>query len=254
MHEDSNFAGFEAIAWKWIHPLLHLASQRDLNVVGLHGRTGGIHDSYSYPDRFVLGMLNLILANTFDVINYSPHVEYILFHAPEFKNESIAHYLKNGSPKPKLVFIENHLRTGAEGSALAVARDLRLDSVNAGVMFDLYHYYRRQDHPTDPYIRWERTLSTLSWLLHQTDDAGSPIPVGIHLPIGTNPHDSLPVASIDTNMWCDLGCLIKEHPELPYIVIENQQGGLGGALPLHLDSQRDRNRRIVDCLHDTGVI
>lgn len=256
--QDSAFGGYEAIAWggqmtAWTDYLLENAKELGCNVVGLHGRTGGIHETYGGFDRVILGTLNRFILPTPDLIKRAPSVDYILIHGPELRNESYHRLLREKTSQVKLLYVENHLRPGADGQALSVAQDLRMAGVNAGVMFDLFHDFMHRRLNGDIASSWNKTLFKLRQVLEQKDFEGQAIPVGIHVPVGTKVGDSLPFDAMTPSMWQNLGSLMQTRKDIR-VVIENQQTGLGNVMPIQLASQVDRNRRIVDVLRSANII
>ena len=125
---QERFLGFEMLGWRWINPLLVQAQEQGLNVVGIHGRTGGVHDTYGLKDRITLGTLNRILIDTPELVTHGYEAAYVLIHAPETrfpKNlKAIVGHDPEHTPTVRRLFIENHIRTGGLGSAKEVAHNI----------------------------------------------------------------------------------------------------------------------------------
>lgn len=257
--QHERFAGFEMLGWLWAGKfLVEPAKDLNLKIIGIHGRTGGIHDQYALLDRAVLGGLNYLLLPTPKLVEHFKNLKYILIHGPELRIKENRLAITENAKSINTLYIENHLRPGALGSALEAARELRADGVNAGVMFDLFHFARAYDHRKNGNGLgdiWPRILSNLDMLYTQKDDEGKKIPVSIHLPLGTNKGDSLNFEEITPQMWRDLAEALKARPET-LVVIENQQ-----AFPANIvmiaswrDSQRKRNTKMLETLDKHGVI
>ncbi len=262
--EDSRFAGFEMLGWGgrmrfWTDFLIENAEKTGCNIVGIHGRTGGLHDAYSFSHRVVLGTLNNLLIPTPELVTrYGSQVSYILVHGPELRLHPNRVAIHENRYKIRQLCIENHIRPGAVGSALELVRELRFDGVNAALTFDLFHYASAHDHrPRGNGFAevWRETMRTVDWILKETDANGEPIPVKFHIPMGLNPEDSLPISEINDNMWCEFGDRLDGHPGLQ-VVIENQQQGrdLLRTTPRSRAAQRDRNKILVDTLTDARII
>jgi hypothetical protein len=201
----------------------------------------------------VLSALNRIILPTPKLITYRDQVEYILVHGPELKNNHHLELVEATLNAETTIFIENHIRPGSDGTALSIANDLRVSGVNAGVMFDLFHYFRRFNGHLSLEERWQKTVQRLQWHFRQLDENAQSIPIGIHIPVGNNRFDSLPVEAITLSMWRGLGTIINRYSPAQ-IIIENQQAGFAGAVPIKLLEQYERNRRIIDILRRAQVI
>lgn len=266
LRDDPRWRGFEMYPWRlsgmdrvwdWTEFLLRQAEDLGCNVVGIHGRTAGIHESYTLRNRLMMGVINALLLPTPDLIErYGSRVDYLLIHGPEVRLVKNRMALRQGADRVKLLYIENHIRPGALGAAVEVARELRQDRVNAGVMFDLVHYLNAYDHRDEGFRgHWETMLAAIEWASNQRDVGGRLLPFGIHLPLGTNPEDSLMIDKIDSGMWKELGRVVNSQPDV-LVVLENQQAGMGR---VYVDAasqrrQERRNRMLVDMMKDNGVI
>lgn len=266
LRNDPRWRGFEMYPWRlpgmdamwsWTDFLFKRAESLGCNVVGIHGRTGGIHESYTLGGRLEMGVINGLMLPTADLVRkYGAKVNYLLIHGPEVRLAENRVALKEKTDGINMLYVENHIRPGALGAAVEVARELRHDGVNAGVMFDLVHYLIAYDHRGGNFRDvWEQMLVTIAWAGNQTDKKGL-LPFGIHLPVGTNREDSLMIDSIDETMWRDLGQVIDVRPDT-LVVLENQQAGLMGKVHQGAGSrnkQERRNKILIDMLTDNGVI
>lgn len=250
--------GFEAIGWSWIDYLVRKAQKEDLEIVGIHGRTGGIHDGESMADRLVLGFLQRILIPTPDLIQKfaGGKVDYVLLHAPELRQRT--NFQSAVENKTKLekttLFVEGHIRRFANMTAYGAVLSLRYNGVNAGVMLDLAHETRSLDHNGDFNGRWNEVLALLDKLFKSTDLDDKKFPIGVHIPVGTNPLDSLPLDEMTDVHWRSLAGVLDGQQTL--IVIENQELLPGIIRPFGraLHDQVERNKRIIETLKRTGVI
>lgn len=261
VEDHENFLGLEVLGWRWAPVLLE---RNTLPVIGVHGRTGGIHDCYNIPHQATLGLLNgLILSTPELVTEYGARDGYVLIHSPEIRKTvnyiAITGDEENGIPRPdiNLLFIENHIRPGALGAAVESALKLRARGVRVGVMMDVFHLLSEYDGHESLNERWADSLH----LMHHQLEALAKYPdvrIGFHIPMGTKVDDSLPIAQLSPNMWRDLGNVMhctQERGDI-VVVIEDQQAGLGaiGGSPTMRNKVRSYNQMIFDLLGENGVI
>lgn len=245
--DRSNFKGFEMIGWGgwfhlWTNFLISEAGKKGCNVVGIHGRMGTeITHNPLKNLRARIGS-SLLLDTPYLVNNYGNKLNYILLHAPELDISNTRQLVVDSSHIINQLFVENHLSIDSLGKAIGTVKQLRSEGVNAGIMFDLFHYFNshNQRHALD--ARWRE-------LLHQVDrvlNGQEGIPTGLHIPVGTNKIDSFPEEVTD-RIWLDLGILVNEHPET-VLVIENRQRGLNQLFPTdkEISIQGERNARLLD--------
>ena len=175
---------------------------------GMHLRTGGIHEAYSWKDRAILAGLNWAMVNT-----------------PEARNENVKFAMRI---KPDTFFyIEIHKHVGAYGTSVAVARDGVMSGLKVGVMFDLWHDFESLNHHNDDAKKIKLLVSNLEWVLQQAKQENIS-GVGLHIPLGLS--DCLPKHN-QANILYSVGKLINEPRYSKYvkhIVLENQ--------PLPLDA------------------
>lgn len=231
---DPRFKGFEMVGWGgrhmrfWTEFLIKNAQKTGCNIVGIHGRTGGLHDTYSLLHRIQLGTLNHLIIPTTDLVRrYGTKFSYILVHTPELRLRENRVVIHEHRGDIRQLSVENHIRPGAVGSALELVRELRRDGVNAALTFDLVHYTTAHDHrPRTNGFRdtWNDMLRTVDWILGERDASGAPIPVNFHVPVGVNPADSLPTREITDAMWSALGARLDGRDDVR-IVMEYQSSG-----------------------------
>ncbi|MEK7091318.1 MAG: hypothetical protein AAB887_02315 [Patescibacteria group bacterium] len=143
LHREG-FVGFEMFPWGWLkgtEAILKQAGELKIPMAAIHGRTGGIHDAYSWADRMILMTLNEIMPDSVSLIkNFGRRVPRILLHAPEFRNSGLIRYLADNSRVVKDLSVENHMHIGASGTALEVALVLKRAGVEGvSLTFDLFH-------------------------------------------------------------------------------------------------------------------
>ena len=253
------FLGFEMLGWKWMNPLLTQASEQGCNIIGIHGRTGGVNDTYGLKDRIVLGTLNRILINTPELVTHGHEVGYVLIHAPEARvTKNLAAIVGNDpehKPTVKRLFVENHIRTGRLGSAKEVAQYLNGEGVSTGVMIDLVHLMNAYDHRNSFADQWRFCLPLVQKTFEEFSTYSPDIKLGLHVPVGTKIDDSLPLDQITPAMWQDLTSIIHTRSDA-IVIIENQQEGRGSirASQKSLRTIRSRNEMIIDVLGENGVL
>lgn len=253
---DERFGGFEMIGWGdlfWDRTsyLLDKAAQLGIKVAGIHGRIGTVTEGRSLASKIRIKLINNFLVSTRALLStYTKEVDYVLVHQPEmFIPVNIKAALLNKA-KIKLLFLENNPSKGSLEKALDKIKELRTSGVNAGLTFDLYHFFKtlpRGEFETD----WHETLQKLQELTQQS--AKENFPMAVHIPVGTDLGDSFPMEEMTDSSWQDLGWILKK--ENLRIVIENQQSN--GRLFLNksqISSQVKRNQLILAKLSQTGVI
>lgn len=237
----------------WTELLLREAEKHECNIVGIHGRIGNEKTS-SQLSNMKARLGNLILVDNHDLLEkYGSKFDYVLLHVPEFEQESTRILAIQNSKTIRQLFIENHLAIGSFGKAIEVVRQFRFQGVNAGIMFDLFHYFNSHNRTLPIGERWKELMTQLDWLLNMVSD-GTATPCGIHLPIGTNTIDSFG-DDIDDAMWKELGSILAEHPKV-LLVLENRQKGFNQLTvnTKNVAIQRNRNAQLLEKLSKLSIL
>lgn len=258
LDNDPRFEGFEMIAWGgkfrwWTRYLFEQAPKHQCPVIGIHGRMGGVHDIEQYHLRFLTFIVNNFVADTTTVAKtYGPHCRYILFHNPELRGQKTRKMLAQEANNINLLYVENHVGAGSVGAALEIAQELKVDNIKTGVAFDLAHFTRSYPSILDLKAQWAKALKSFDWILRETDVSGN-IPVGIHIPLGTDMSDNLPLEEINKKMWRDLAVMM-EGRDLQ-IVVENKQSGNPFFITTKARIQQvERNKKVIEALTKNQII
>lgn len=249
----------EMIAWRGrMEGLLREARDSGYGVVSFHGRMGGFKEGDSTSDSLKLALTQAMIVPTPQLVaNYGKEYE-ILVHAPHLRDKRNIRAL-TGKKDLKGVWVENH-HAGNAGinEAIDRVRELRTNGVPAGVMFDMCHFIGGIFLNSNNFSNlWEYTLQFLQdELTTLTDSRGQPIPVGIHLPVGTDPGDSLPIDQRISNcMLLDFATIINKGG-VERLVLESQPSDLRNVIGLKPNSTTQQRRRhdiIYDRLVKTGI-
>lgn len=252
------FKGFEMIGWGgkfrlWTEYLVREAQKTGCNIVGIHGRIGNEETHDPYKNLKALVGNNLIIDTPFLVKRYGGKLNYILLHAPELETAQAQQFVVDNSHLIRQIYIENHLSASSFGKAVEIAQQLHWNGVNSGIMFDMFHYYNSHDQKSSSINRWEELIYRVRWLL-ETTHVREDIPLGIHVPVGTNTVDSFP-EDITNDMWLDVGMITKDYPEV-MLVVENRQSGVNQLMltKKEIMLQKERNNKILDKFSDCGLI
>lgn len=201
---------------------IRLAKQLDKPALSIHGRTGIPDDWNPLQEDTLLWVINRMTPQTeFLLSEYGNQID-ILVHAPEFMRHSNFYEVVRSvgaTSGIQRLWIENHPGAHGVDDAVQVVRNLRLPeiSVNAGMMYDLFHtlkgsYWNRQTFRNS----WRHVLTEIRQISERER-----IPLGLHIPIGTKQSDSLPVEWMDVSMWQDLTSLLFDS-DITRIVFEHQ--------------------------------
>lgn len=257
------FVGVEIFPWlnvDYTRSMMADAAKLGLEISGIHGRTGGIHDAYSLFGRMIMTVLNKGMVDTCELITtLGRQVPKILVHAPEIRRKDVRRLLDRQPGLVNCIAIENHLHIGAAGTALDVALMLKRSGVNVELVFDLFHCWSAVDH-LKVIRRWNEVRKQNEMLLNNV--AAHDIKVSYHLPIGPG-GDGLPLEFITQRsygrFWRALAKDLERGEKDGLVgtrTIENQQvfweavGVFGQAV----SRQVEWNKRVVTVLADCGVI
>lgn len=250
--DDKTFSGVEAIAFKPVQRLSELISilqNNNIPVVSFHGRTGG-EDQLDLPGKIIMSLVNLGIVDFESLLKNFPKIEF-LSHGPYFEDESKKQIVIKYQPKK--IWIENHLR-GKRGveDAIRQINIYRENNINTCGMLDIYHYVANSI--TSLEADWPKIVEELEEYILQKDTNGQQLFKGIHFPIGSRLGDSLPVDDM-TDQMLKLFAQ-KIIPYVERVVFENQQANLGLFISTNrmLQTQKERNQRIIDRLKKTGII
>jgi len=256
--EKSNFKGFEMIGWggkleAWTKYLIDQAEINGCNIVGIHGRIGNEHTPHPISNFKALLGNNLIIDTQSLTRDYGDKFEYILFHAPELENPRGFEVVSKHGADIKQIFVENHLSIGSLGKAIEIAERLKHKDINAGVMFDLFHYFNASDQALPIEKRWKNLMHQVRRVTEATQNKQD-ITLGFHVPIGTNLIDSFP-PEVSNHMWQDFSDILNQYPEI-MIVFENRQLGIDQLLlsPNAARKQSQHNRMILEKFSEIKLI
>lgn len=258
LKSDERFAGnLEAIAWIWLPFFLAGLKERGFLVVGQHGRTGAFLESPRFVSRALALSTNSLIMSTPKLLDFATQfrgVEYILVHGFDIQLNNhldliIAKAKANGeSNQVKTFYVENNNSSIGLDMSLSIVRYLRATGVSAGLAFDLFHYFDSCRGSVDERIN--QTINELEQVL--TSNA---CPVILHIPVGLNRGDSLPMEDINRIHWRRLAYVISGR--LSAIVIEHQAEVSQSHLFLtkkQRDSHREHLLTQVGILTENSVI
>lgn len=222
--------------------------------VSLHGKIGA--GGVSLFDSFkVLIVESQLIATKTAVSDFGPTTE-ILLHSPEVKKQnkvlSKAHNLK-------YLWVENDLpQLKALQMAVNEVKELRLKGINCGLMLDLCHAIGSHYLKNGNFNReWHNLKEYINNILIMEEVNGDKIWKGIHLPIGTLMHDSLPIdhhIHLSGFMLDDVADWVRKG-SIERIVIENQNGiGLFGISQGMILKQQKRVENIFKRLKNHKII
>ncbi len=224
------------LGWRGTRDRIKRYEARDIHVTGIHGQTGGAHETRGLINKTMMSAINGVMDNPQELVTCSS--EYVLFHVMATAKEKI------NPPEGKIILVENDLEKDSLKKTRIAIRKLKKKGMKAGMMFDLVHFLRSQYGFVDLH-HWDRLLAVIE------DQA----PMGIHIPIGLHMSDSLPVGEISLRMWQELGAVLsKVRPH--YRTIENQmERQYSFILPRSEYAPiQARNERIIDLLTNAGVL
>lgn len=267
--KDKKFLGFEMIGVKWMDLLLYSAYRNNWKVLGLHGRMGGSFKVDGLLHKAQLAAVgSLILADSkrmFGHFAQTPGIEYINLHSPELRSPRTQKLIKELPANNLVVYGENHSNDGGLGEAIDTIWELRANGLDrVYLMSDLAHYHNeltrgKNAHNIDETM--ERIIQKLLYSANLKDPLGRPILGGLHIPIGSDPDDSLPVDRIKDYWWekfadtlSEVEALVNTDTSQLRVVLENQtkhklRPGRSARI-----KQRERNKRIIGRLKHLKVL
>ncbi len=214
--EKSQMPGIEVLLWRFVAPWDELGSSDAVPVAGFHGRTGIDPDlSWFNPIRLLTIGFTILLQSTPKALqrlslaqDSKPH--YFLIHETEARSVFQNNQLPTALPCP--LAIENN----PFEESYEVTREAVETLTKAGIpcvpVFDIVHYLLEKPNSLiNPSKHWHEMLQKL-------DALG---PCIVHISLGTNSHDSLPVEMITEDMWSELASVLNS--KLRYVVIEYQR-------------------------------
>jgi len=250
--DDKTLSGVEAIAFKSVKRLDRLKSilqKNNIPVVSFHGRTGG-ESQLDLSGKIVMSLVNLGIVDIEDLLKNFPEIEF-LSHGPYFEKESKKQIVIKYQPKK--IWIENHLkgRRGVE-DAIKQINIYRENNINTSGMLDIYHYVANSITTLE--TDWSKIVEELKIYILLKDKNGRQLFNGIHFPIGSRLGDSLPIDNMTDQMLKIFAQ--KIIPNVERVVFENQQANIGLFFSTNgmLQTQKERNRRIIERLKKTGII
>lgn len=249
--KDPSFDGIEQIAWHTALVWQTFLENAGFKVKGKHGRLGGTLESRGIGDKIkVFGANNLLQTeeHLFSSFKYGKHLEYVLLHGPKAGNDNTRRLIREYARDPRFfLFIENHSKKGGFGEAIEFVQEVRSDGIeNVGFMFDLVHYVLPNLGTNSFDTMWKRAMHKLSELRNLKDEYDKPIKIGMHIPIGINGLDSLPLGQMKHWHWELLAEKIEGWEGLT-IVYENQHDNF---VVLSRSERLDESKRLEDVLGD----
>lgn len=236
---DLNLNKVEMIGWRTrVTKLLEEAKRSGYTVVHIHGRT-----------RAMPHLPNMILIPTPELVNRHGKEYKIVVHAPNLQNERNRQALK--ASNPLFVWVENHF--GGDKSArvaIDIVRDLKLENIRAGFMFDICHYIGAENLNNDHFLnRWQKALTFLE----------TTMPLSIHLPMGQEKGDSLPFDDphlLSDDMLKDLAAILNSGRIVSLVLEGKQPWGLRTVTMTagEIEKQKARNLAIYDRLQKVGIV
>ncbi|MBI2029867.1 hypothetical protein HYT02_05605 [Candidatus Gottesmanbacteria bacterium] len=222
--------------------------------VSLHGKIGALGDSLLDTIKVIIVESQLIPTKT-AISDFGATTE-ILLHSPEVKKQnkvlSTAHNLK-------YLWVENDLpQLKALQMAVNEVKELRSKGIKCGLMLDLCHAIGGHHLKKGNFNReWHNLKEYINNILIIEEINGEKIWQGIHLPIGTLRHDSLPIdhhIHLSGFMLGDIADWVRKAG-IQRVVIENQNGiGLFGISEGMILKQQKRVENIFERLKNHKII
>lgn len=251
--------GFELMAFRptsTLQRMIQRIEQENLLVDHFHCRTGG--QGRDLKDTVKLFMANQAIVSSSYMIEQMATGKGILFHTPEASSPAVRHSLAATKDISK-VWIENHHGPHAIEDMLQLIRTLRADGIYASGMFDVCHYIGAENltHPKHFDWAYRHMIEQLGNLLTYTDTQNVPLIEGIHLPMGREPDDSLPVSILrqQPQLLQALGDTIAGN--IGWVVVEYQENFFTKnfyLLPHQRHEQAAMKRDVTKLLADTGLL
>ncbi|MFZ1721690.1 MAG: hypothetical protein WAU07_04245 [Microgenomates group bacterium] len=260
VNKNSNkllYPGIEVLLWQYLSPWDEIESKQEIPIAGFHGRTG-VDPQYSAISaiRILTTAFSLLLQSTPKALeklsaakknlanSSSSRSLYFLIHETEARSVLQNEGFKDNIPYP--LAIENNPFEGSNQIANEVITLLLELNITAIRVFDIVHYLLEKPNSLiDPASEWDEMLQVL-------DSLG---PCIVHISLGTNSHDSLPVEIITNQMWEKLAKTLQNKSR--YIVIEYQRSSFLDKLwsvPLKDEAFVERTIKIFSLLKHYKII
>ncbi|MFA6512682.1 MAG: hypothetical protein WCT34_00595 [Patescibacteria group bacterium] len=195
-------------------------------------------------------VVNFGIADAENILKIFPETDF-LSHGPYLSTKKVQQNIL--FQKPKKIWIENHL-SGKHGVEDAIKQIIfyRGKNIDADGMLDIYHYLA--DSEEKILTSWPTLVGEIRSYIFLKDKNGKQLFKGVHFPIGTRLGDSLPIDEMTDEM---LELFSREIiPHVTRVVFENQQKNLGLLFSTNkmIESQKVRNKRIIERFKKTGII
>jgi len=258
--------GFEVICWRGINTnYFDDVRSLGLRVNGLHGLVSAVRESYSgsslanrIKGRIVDGLM--VGTNRLPELSTASRASYVLIHQRLVDSpESVNHVAEatHGFYRDTILMVENVCNRGSIDKTVTAVDQLSERGVVAGVMIDLVHLLKDMANSPDNLSsretqkHWNRALSMIDSV------AGRVKTLGFHIPIGLNQSDSLPIETMDRQLWIQFAQLLAKCPGVRFKTIENQRPN--ARTPFLISRQemtllKERNYRLLSQLKEAGVI
>lgn len=237
-----------------VNKKINRAKELNFKNVSLHGRIGALN--WSFLDNIKLMVVESQLLPTPVLLTDFGITNEILIHSPEAQKQQDT---ITKASNAKYIWVENDLpQLKGLGTAVNTVKALRLKGIKSGLMLDLCHAIGGNSLKNGNFNReWNNLKAYINNILLHKRTAEGLIWKGIHLPIGTLMHDSLPIDShihISNFMLNDIAVWIKKA-KIERIVIENQNGlGIFGISEGMILKRQRRVERIFNRLKDHSII
>ncbi|MBI4157537.1 hypothetical protein HY502_01685 [Candidatus Woesebacteria bacterium] len=252
---EKKFLGVEVVGWKNIINSFNKLLEKRVKIAGIHGRMG---TDKTQPIRAKVraAIVDSNIVGTKELLEKASEVPYLLLHSVCLNKAENKELLLEKKSEIRTLLIENHVQKDALIHALKHAVSLREKGVNAGLMIDIVHYfYENKVDPTRISAEWGEMLFWVNRIIASAKAADTAMPIGIHLPVGTNANDSLLMDHLTNAQWKKLADVIHNEANIP-IVLENQQADIGLLFLTAEDAltQKHRNEDTFKLLTENGVI
>lgn len=212
--------GIEVLLWTHTQPWHLLTHTSPLPVSGFHGRTGvDANLPWTNPIRLLTTLFAFLLQSTPRILyalashprNDLPR--YLLLHETEIVTFLNSPALLAVNPYP--FAIENNPIKGSQQRVISIVRSLEKMNIPVIPVFDVVHFLLEEPNGLiNPSTCWQSMCNELSKIG----------PCIVHLSLGTNDFDSLPLSLISESMWESFATVMHEEPH--FLVIEYQRAEL----------------------------
>ncbi|MBP9819529.1 hypothetical protein KBC79_02205 [Candidatus Woesebacteria bacterium] len=246
--------GLEVLAWRHLQ-FAGLSKEPILqqHIAGFHGRIGTRLDTELPRMQKVLlskkiGLYNSVLYPSLQLVDATEkqfhdrtQLPYILLHEPETSMLLEQGELRTTSKRVPLV-VENSVDDPSLQKTKAAVLQLQELGWDACMVFDVVHFLASHNAVAQPRALWQAVLNQFQ------------SPMMIHLPIGLNISDSLPIAECTDEMLKALAEAISVSES--YVTIEFQLEGLYPlyAQPVTLDFVTQHAQNWLKRLFECGIL